>query len=139
MSSLLARAYIDRTVKINHVGSRRELHLDAIEGLVLLRPDGGRGPAMPIRTPSAMLGTGGEPRPNMSKVEGPVFSRSDGGRGPTVPICAPTVMLGTGGEPRPNKREVKVSATLKLNGEERPRNAHMCPHSPVRDKRRTSS
>ena len=29
-----------------------------------------------------MLGTGGEPRPNMSKVEDPVIKRSDGERGP---------------------------------------------------------
>ena len=50
-----------------------ELHLDEIEGPVLLRPNGGRGPATPTCAPTAMLGTGGEPRPNMSKVEDPIL------------------------------------------------------------------
>ena len=71
-----------------------EPHLDTIEGPVLLRPDGGGGPTVPLRAPTAMLGTGGEPRPNMSKVEGPILLRPDGGTGPTAPIRAPTAMLG---------------------------------------------
>ena len=93
-----------------------ELHLDKVEGLVLFRPDGGRGQAMPICAPIALLGTGGEPRPNLSKVEGPVLFRSDGGRGPATPICAPTAMLGTGGEPRPNMSKIEGPITFRPNG-----------------------
>ena len=83
-------------------GAGGELHLDKIEGQVLLRPDGGRGPATPICAPTVLLGTGGEPRPNMSKDEDPVILRPDGGRGPATPVCALTILLETEGEPRPN-------------------------------------
>ena len=70
--------------------------MDEIENPIIFRPDGGRGPTAPICAPTALLGIGGEPRPNMSKVEGPVTLRLDGGRDPTTPICAPTVLLGIG-------------------------------------------
>ena len=56
----------------------------------------------PLCAPTAMLGTGGEPHPNMSKVEGLILLRPDGERGPATPICAPTVLLEIGGEPHPN-------------------------------------
>ena len=71
-----------------------ELLLDNVEGPVLFRPDGGRDPATSICAPTALLGIGGKPRPNLSKVEGPVLFRPDGGRGPAMSICTPTALLG---------------------------------------------
>ena len=65
-----------------------------------------------------MPGTGGGPRPDMSKVEGPVPFRPDGGRGFTTPICAPTAMLGTGGGPRPDMNKVKGPVLLDRMGGE---------------------
>ena len=72
--------------------------MSKVEGPIILRLDGGRGPAIPICAPTALLGIGGEPHPNMSKVEGPIILRPDGGRGPATPIRALTALLGTGGD-----------------------------------------
>ena len=71
------------------LGTRGEPHLDTIEGPILLRSDGGRGPTTPLCAPTAMLGTGGEPRPNISKVEGPVLLRPDGGEALQRPYVPP--------------------------------------------------
>ena len=65
-----------------------------------------------------MLGTGGEPHPNMSKVEGPVTLRPDEERGPSTPIRAPIALLGTGREPRPNMSKVEGPITLRPDGGE---------------------
>ena len=71
------------------LGIGGEPRLDTIEGPILLRPDGGRGPTIPLRAPTAMLGTGGEPRPNMSKVKGSVLLDRMGGEALQCPNVPP--------------------------------------------------
>ena len=48
----------------NELYQKQGGNLDKVEGPILFRPDGGRGPATPTCTPTALLGTRGEPRPN---------------------------------------------------------------------------
>ena len=102
MSPPLAQAYIDGQSKQIMSEAGGEPRLGKVEGPVPSRPDGGRGLAIPICAPTALLGTGGEPCPNSSKVEGPILFRSEGEKGPATPICTPTAALETRGGPRPN-------------------------------------
>ena len=65
-----------------------------------------------------MLGTGGEPRPNIPKIK-VRFSRDRiGGEALQCPNAPPTAMSGIGGEPRPGMSKVEGPVLLdRMRGE----------------------
>ena len=87
----------------------------------------------------AMLGTGGEPHPNMTRSKASFILDEMGGEARTTVLMCPHNPLRIGGGPHPNASKVEGLVHFRRDGGRGPDNGPYVPPQSVRNRRRISS